>query len=754
MKANNWQQQANNYYARGEYHKAAQAYEQAIAAEPTQISYYWHLGLMQLLQSQEVEAQTTWLEGMSVAESTLPDDISGMLDSKLAEWNSELAEVLISEATRQQETSALDTAWLLRRHVHEIDPDNINNLFQLVELSIRSRSLTESDFVELDVVNALRTCQRPETVNLDLLLRVLEQAFEYPPLYSSLTELIALYPPFIEGTEAIGFLTVVINGAVKLAYLGNQTRLAIEILELGLRLAPEELEILNHLAPLYQNIGEYEQGISAAKQCYELSHNLIDRIVANYLLLRGLIGSGGNWQEALAVLERHESLLLSLMQSNATKLDSVTTQRLYLTYSVAPYLIDRPTHLRTIQNQVSQLCQANVETYARQHIQRFQQYKVKLQPDRQLKIGYVSHCLRSHSVGWLARWLILHHDRDLFRIHGYLIADQQVEDSLRDWYVQQFDRAYRAGIDGPVSSLSVAEQIYEDEIDILIDLDSTTLDGTCEVMALKPAPIQATWLGWDASGIPTIDYFIADPYVLPDNAQDYYTEKIWRLPRTYIAVDGFEVAVPGLRRDLLEIPNDAVIYFSAQKGYKRHPDTVRLQMRILAAVPNSYFLVKGLSDQQAIRDSFLQIANEEGVTSDRLRFLPPTPSEAIHRANMGIADVILDTYPYNGATTTLEALWMCVPLVTRVGEQFFARYSYTMMTNAGIVEGIAHTDEEYVEWGTRLGCDPALRQQISWRLRQSRQTSPLWNGESFTRDMESAYRQMWLKYLEKQSLSN
>jgi predicted O-linked N-acetylglucosamine transferase (SPINDLY family) len=90
-----------------------------------------------------------------------------------------------------------------------------------------------------------------------------------------------------------------------------------------------------------------------------------------------------------------------------------------------------------------------------------------------------------------------------------------------------------------------------------------------------------TWLGWDASGLPAIDYFIADPYVLPDSAQDYYSEKIWRLPQTYIAVDGFEVGVPTLRRDKLNIPSDAVVYLSAQRGYKRHRDTARLQMKII-----------------------------------------------------------------------------------------------------------------------------------------------------------------------------
>ncbi len=114
---------------------------------------------------------------------------------------------------------------------------------------------------------------------------------------------------------------------------------------------------------------------------------------------------------------------------------------------------------------------------------------------------------------------------------------------------------------------------------------------------------------------------------------------------------------------------------------------------------------------------------------------------------LGIADVVLDTYPYNGATTTLETLWMGIPLVTRVGEQFAARNSYTMMMNAGITEGIAWTDEEYIEWGIRLGKDTKLRQEVAWKLRQSRQTAPLWNGKQFTREMEKAYEQMWANYI-------
>lgn len=154
-----------------------------------------------------------------------------------------------------------------------------------------------------------------------------------------------------------------------------------------------------------------------------------------------------------------------------------------------------------------------------------------------------------------------------------------------------------------------------------------------------------------------------------------------------------------MRRDQLNIPAEAVVYLSAQRGYKRHIDTVRMQMQIIKSVPNSYFLIKGLGNQDSIKDLFIQIAITEDVDSNRLRFLPLDATESIHRANLAIADVVLDTYPYNGATTTLETLWMCIPLVTRVGEQFASRNSYTMMVNAGISEGIAWTDAEYVEWG-------------------------------------------------------
>ncbi len=731
-----WQQQAHQYLIRGNYTQAASRYEQAILVEPDVKSHYWHLGLMLLLQGQEVEAQTTWLMGMMEGE---PEQVE--------EWTAELSLVLQTEATRRETLEEDSVAWTLRQQIREICPTQINNLLHLIQLAIKLGTYTGEELRELGVLELLRA-KPPIAPDYSLLMSVLRSVLDYAPLLQSTQELAEVCFAFIqEEAQAVKFVNVVLPAALDIAFSQKQPGISASLGEICLRLNPKHRELLRHLASFYQNSEQYQKGIETARLNYSLAEALVDKVTANHVLLRGLMTAGGHWEEACSVLQRHKLLVGSLLESQPLSIDSDSVSRLLNTNYFLPYFQDSPKEFRQLQNQVTQFCQANIEFYAKEQVEQYRQghrERKQLNPKgKPLKIAYLSYCFRTHSVGWIARWLMQHHDRDRFQINGYfLVCDPVYHNPLHEWYVSQFSKAYKSD-----TALETAEEIYQDEIDILIDLDSITLDLSCEVMALKPAPIQVTWLGWDASGIPTVDYFIADSYVLPDSAQEYYTEKIWRLPQSYVAVDGFEVGVPTLRREQLEIESDAVVYLSVQKGYKRNPDTARLQMKIIKEVPNSYFLIKGGADEKAIKKLFTQIAQEVGVDSARLRFLESDLTEAMHRANLGIADVVLDTYPYNGATTTLETLWMGIPLVTRVGEQFAARNSYTMLMNAGVSEGIAWTDEEYVEWGVRLGKDAVLRQQVAWKLRQSRQTAPLWNGKQFTRDLENAYEQMWENYL-------
>jgi predicted O-linked N-acetylglucosamine transferase (SPINDLY family) len=534
--------------------------------------------------------------------------------------------------------------------------------------------------------------------------------------------------------------------------LNGQYDAAMKLGRLCLELAPTDAKILLPVANWMQHSGITEdliESIPLAIDCLERSPSYVDQVLSTHLILSALMSVCGTWQDSWKYYQVHKHLLACLPDllgspNSLPTLPAVERDALPNLLAMGAFLLyfeDDPCTNRRIRNQFAAFCQAQLRQQAGQQGKHYCQSFVPLgsTPTQPLKIGYLSECLRQHSVGWLSRWLLHYHDRDRFDIHLYSLmsTDDLIQNSLRQTYGDRFHSL-------PPTAVDIADQIYRDQIDILVDLDSLTCLSSCGAIALKPAPVQVNWLGYDAAGIPGVDYFIADPYVLPEEAQNYYQEKIWRLPHTYIAVNGFEIYTPSLRRDQLGIPGEAIVYLSSQSGLKRNPDNIRLQMQILKAVPNSYFLIKSWrADTGHLEEFFGQLADEIGLSRDRLRFLPGVSSEFIHRANLNLADVVLDTYPYNGATTTLEALWVGLPIVTLVGQQFAARNSYTLMRNAGITEGIAWTDCEYIEWGVRLGQDTVLRQKISYTLRRSRHTSPLWNAKAFTQDMETAYERMW-----------
>lgn len=728
-----WQQQAHKCLISLNYTQAIKLYEKAIILNSENKSYYWQLGLILLLQGQEEEAQTTWLLGMADGE---PEEVEL--------WAEELIQVLATEANRQATIEHFSVAWIIRQHIREIDPTDINNLLQLIDLSIALKNYMGEQLSEYGVTELLKN---NKIIKLDqnLLLHILKKLLVYDPKSLSSIEFARFAIPIIEAPNTL--VNSLIPPIYQIAYSFAAVGVARKYAELLLNVVPEHRELLRTMAQFCVELTDYSLGLKYAEKSYSLSTDLYEKAISHNQICRALITSKGCNQTVKETLEHHESLLQSLVIESPQKLAGVAT-RLYNIGFFFPYARDCAEKNIKIRSQVAQLCQLNLETACQEKISKYRKKLDKRKnissKTKPLRIGYLSHCLRRHSVGWLARWLFTYHNQDKYEIYLYLLGAEHRNDSLQDWYINQ---ATKARIYSIVNT-EVAEDIDEDEIDILIDLDSTTLVNSCSIMAMKVAPIQATWLGWDASGIPTIDYYIADPYVLPENAQDYYPHKIWRLPQTYVAVDGFEINIPNMKRQDLGIPSDAVVYFTAQRGYKCNPDTARLQMKILKEVPNSYFLFKKFGDSDILSELVIDIAESEGVSSDRLIPIEEVSREETHRANLGIADVVLDTYPYNGATTTMETLWMCIPMVTRVGQQFAARNSYTMMINAGITEGIAWSDEEYVEWGVRLGKDEKLRQEISWKLRKSRQTAPLWNAKQFTREMEKAYEGMWQRYIE------
>jgi predicted O-linked N-acetylglucosamine transferase (SPINDLY family) len=721
------------------YDRGVHLLENWIEECPQEKIFYAYLGLFSLLQGNEEDAQSAWMTPCLEFEE----------EAELLDWMNTVASILRKEADRRIGEDDFQSAWLIYQHSREIVPQDMHTALQLLRLSsqINQSSLEELEkFLTID-----RQIISPLMDEIDLLMTVVE-------LYLKPSNISIQSLDFIEFCEPALYCDIprsiymLMRAAVEYASRNAWLDPSIRLAQLSLRLDSEHFEALGHLSGFYYSAQMYDEGIKAATSCLNSARTLPQKIHAHSMLMRGVMGKGGEWAEAISIFEQGQEYFESLLNPPQLELTQSTSSCLFNAVFFHPYIFDTPDATRELQNRVAQICQSVTQFYTEDAIKRYEEFhssklnQSSLPLNRRLKIGYLCHCFRSHSVGWLARWLIKYHDRDRFEVYGYFMAHRTGStDPLQSWYEDHFEHVRQLG----VNAQEISDTVHQDDLDILIDLDSITLDISFEVMAMKPAPIQATWLGLDASGLPSIDYFIADSYILPESADSYYKEKIIRLPGPYLAVDGFEVDVPNLTRTDLSIPHDSVIYLSCQSGLKRNIETVRCQLQIINAVSNSYFLIKGIADQSSVMTLFQRLACEEGVDPDRLRFLPHTSSEAIHRANLRIADVVLDTYPYNGATTTMETLWMEVPIVTRVGEQFAARNSYTMMMNVGITEGIAWSAEEYVEWGIKLGKNEKLRQEVSWKLRQSKQISPLWDSKLFTQQIEEKYLEIYNAYIQK-----
>lgn len=719
-----------DWLAAGQVAQVIQACEQALADRRDRPLLAAYLGVAYLLAGREDDAQAVWIS--TYAELQTEPEQADI-------WLGQLVALLNAEATRQTQQQRYTLAWALRQYSQEFAPDQLENLARLALLCLPTQQAdqfadilaTLTELVGQAAIAQVRT-------QIDTLLEVLTLCLRLRPM-TPLEIGLAYLETLARGLQfqnLVQFKRVIMT----LVHEGQLWLKALPPAQhdtLTRRLLPwadGHLDLLINLANLYQDAGWYQESLVFTDRVLALPHAPVDEIAVYYLQLRGCLQAGGRWADVMAASDRYQTAVRTLLANPPDYLDPFHLTQLLPSTGNLPYLKDDPADMHRFRQQVIKFCQTRFLATSALNLP-----PRSLPPleNRRPRIGYISTCLRRHSVGWISRWLFRHHDRQNFDIYIYSlrVTHDGVEEQIRA-QVSQF---------GDVSALSVADiarQIYADELDILVDLDSLTSAKVCSVMMLKPAPIQVTWLGFDASGIPAIDYFLADDYVVPADAADYYPHPIWRLPQTYVAVDGFEVGIPTLRRADLDIPDEGVLFFTSQTASKRHPDSVSAQLEIIRQVPHAYLLIKGFGDQAALRDFFIQMAQAQDVDPERLRFLPLVAQEAVHRANLGMVDVVLDTFPYNGATTTLETLWMGVPLVTQVGEQFAARNSYTMLMNVGVTEGIAWSRPEYIEWGVKLGTDPMLRQTIAAKLRRSRHDAPLWNTREFARQLEAAYCQM------------
>ncbi|QQP88852.1 tetratricopeptide repeat protein [Skermanella sp. TT6] len=358
-------------------------------------------------------------------------------------------------------------------------------------------------------------------------------------------------------------------------------------------------------------------------------------------------------------------------------------------------------------------------------------------PGRRLRIGYVSADFGQHPVGFFLSGVVLHHDRDSFEVHCY--SARRRSDALTDRFRRMAEHWHEIGdTDGE----ELADRIRGDGIDILVDLSGHTANNRLRAFVHRPAPVQATWAGYvGTTGIPAIDYLISDPRQTPDGVDPHYAERIMRLPDCYVCYEPPPYAPPVGPLPALE---SGVVTFGCFNNLaKLDESSIALWSTLLRDRPDRRLMLQTFAlDVPSVRDAVAARFAAHGVAPGQLDLRRASGHAGLLQSYNSV-DIALDPLAYSGGLTTLEALWMGVPVITLPGERFCTRHSLSHLTAAGLPGLVAEDASGYLARAEGLAADLGRLADLRGRLRDRMAASPLCDAAHFTRTLEAAFRRMW-----------
>lgn len=349
-------------------------------------------------------------------------------------------------------------------------------------------------------------------------------------------------------------------------------------------------------------------------------------------------------------------------------------------------------------------------------------------PDGRIRLGFMSSDLRRHPVGYFSLPLFEHIDRERFDVYCYSFY-QGALDATQDFITKQV-AAYRWNPD--INAPEAAQVIADDQLDILLELGGSTHMNKLEVMAYRPAPLQASWLGYPHSaGLSTIDYLIVDPFLMPETPE-LLIEKPMMMPKSWIALGRLAFPEHPIEAGPPHAREGVITFGTANNTYKYGPEMLAAWARVVAAVPGSRFLfVRPEGNSRTFRRNVLAHFESQGVAAERVLF---EPVRGAHMPHYNRIDIALDTFPQTGGTTTCEAAWMGVPTVSLVGPTLFERLSYSILVNSGLGDLCVTTVDDYVAKAVELAADRPRIAHLRANLREQLKASPLGQTEQFARD--------------------
>ena len=468
------------------------------------------------------------------------------------------------------------------------------------------------------------------------------------------------------------------------------------------------LHAFNNAARLLEQLKRYDESEALMRRSLELDPRQSD-VAQHYVHIRQKQCAWPVYQTVGEVTHNHllmsTSLLGMLDESDDPALQLLTSQRFVL--EKVPKVTEAPLHKGR-------------------------------KREGKVRIGYLSGDLHMHAVGLLTAELYELHDKSRFELHAFSWSRDDGT-PLRARIKAAFDHYHP--LHG-VSDRRAAEMIAEAGIDVLVDLQGLTSGARAGILTHRGAPVQVSYLGLPAtSAIPGVDWILADRFVMPPEALPYYTEKPIYLPHCYQVSDRKRVANPAPSRTEVGLPEGAFVFCAFNNNHKISEEVWRCWMRVLRQVPGSVLWL--LPDTPFAQANLTRVAAEEGIPADRLVFAGRA-QPADYLARFTLADLFLDTFPYNAGTTASDCLWMGTPILTRSGRTYISRMAGSLLTAVGLPDLITTTLEEYEQRAVQIGNQPARAASYKRYLAESGHSSPLFDIPAIVRDIEHEFERLAL----------
>jgi len=522
---------------------------------------------------------------------------------------------------------------------------------------------------------------------------------------------------------------------------------AIGSFERAIRLNPNNVEALNNLGIVQQEIYRYNDAIETYDRLLAIRPTY-DKALGNKGYILFLIG---RFDEALDCFNKlidlnpeynyALGLMSSVMQYGCIWSDYERIATLIAEGVMAGKRVSKSLPLMSISDSAAEhlLC-AQIFAEAKYPSALTKLWRGDPYQHPKIRIAYVSPDLREHPVAHLLAGVLEYHDKSRFEIVGFSLVKTETRCSMQERLAASFDRFLDVQQKG---SREIAEMIRAMEIDIVVDLAGYTQDSRTDIFAYRPAPVQVNYLGYPGTlGVEYMDYILADSVVIPGSDQEYYREKVVHLPGSYLPADAtLKIAEQTPLREAFGLPAEGFVFCSFNHAYKINPTIFDVWMRILKRCPGSVLWLMKLND--TAEPNLRKEAEARGVDPARLIFATRLLKIEDHLARYRLADLFLDTIPYNAHTTACDALFVGLPVLTCPGKAFPGRVAASLLRAIGLTELITASFTDYENVAVRLAHDPSLLTDLKQKLKANRETYPLFKTEEFCRNLEYAYTVMW-----------